>query len=60
MLAVVCDVRLGGVCVEGGRKGPSRVSCAARVARSAHVLRDVCARSARASLIQGREVNTPA
>ena len=60
MLAVGCDVRLGGVCVEGGRKGPSRVSCAARKARSAHVLRVACARFARAPLIEGREVNTPA
>ena len=52
-----CEV---GRCVEGGRKGPSLVSCAAREARSAHVLRGVCAWFARAPLIEESEVNTPA
>ena len=46
--------------MEGGRKGPSRVSCAARMARSAYVLRVACARFARAPLIEGSEVNMPA
>jgi hypothetical protein len=52
-----CDV---GRCVEGGRKGPSRVSCAAREGGSAHVLRSWRMRLAREPLIQWSEVNTPA